>query len=473
MKACSALTRTTALVLSVLLALPGAAVEKQTGAVSFPSPGGFNLFSREQDVQLGLQATQEINKQMPLLPDSSPVTQYVQRLGRKLAAQLPENPYQFSFHVVQEKDINAFALPGGPVYVNLGTIEAADNEAQLAGVLAHEISHVYMRHSTKQASKQVLAQVPLAVVGGMLGGGLMGQLAQLGIGFGVGSIFLKYSRDAESQADDVGARIMYKAGYNPVEMANFFEKLEQKGGQRGPQFLSDHPNPGNREAAIRKEIATFPRRSYQDNNAEFARIRREAEGIKAYTAQEIAQGAFKQQGGQAEQSGAAMQPPVRADVMPSGSFRTLRHSAFTVTYPDNWQVSGSTTSAVTIAPAAGVTQGAIAYGVIINGFTPERSASLDDATHELINSLRQSNPEMRAIGQGENIRVNGVPGKSVDLIGSSPLAEQGRALRERDWLVTLQARNGSVIYLVFISPDKDFPQLRPTFEQILRTFHLR
>ncbi len=466
--ASSVLLRAVSVVLALSLALPAAAAQRS--GVPFPQPGGFNLFSRDQDVQLGLQAEQEVNRQMPVLPESSPVTQYVQRLGRKLVAQLPDNAYQFTFHVVQQKDINAFALPGGPIYVNLGTIQAADNEAQLAGVLAHEASHVYMRHSTRQASKAVLAQVPLALVGGMVGGGIMGQLAQLGISFGVGSMFMKYSRDAESQADDVGARILYQAGYNPVEMANFFQKLESTGGARGPQFLSDHPNPGNREAAIRKEVASFPAKSFQgDSSSEFARAKQEAGGIKAYSAQEIAARAQQGQSGQA----GAMSAPSRSDVIPSGSLRALQHSAFTVSYPSNWQVSGTESSAVTIAPAAGITQGAIAYGVMINGYSPERSRSLDDATHELINAIRQANPDLRVIGQGENITVNGVPGKSVDLIGASPIQEGGKAVRERDWLVAMQGRNGSIIYLVFISPDRDFTQLRPTFEEMLRSFRLR
>src|SRR5207253_9454050 len=127
-------------------------------------------------------------KQMPVLPDSSPVSRYVEQLGRRLERVIPQQytwPYQF--HVVQQKDINAFALPGGPIFVNLRTITAADNEAELAGVMAHEMSHVYMQHSTKMATRQALAQAPLALLGGMVGNGIIGQLAQLGISFGVNS----------------------------------------------------------------------------------------------------------------------------------------------------------------------------------------------------------------------------------------------------------------------------------------------
>src|SRR5215813_3212818 len=124
----------------------------QPGANAFPQPTGYNMFSVEQEVQLGKQAEAEADRQLPLLPGRNAVSDLVSTLGTKLARNLPENPYQFNFKVINQKEINAFALPGGPVRINLGTIQAAQNEAQVAGVLAHEIAHVYLRHSTRQAS---------------------------------------------------------------------------------------------------------------------------------------------------------------------------------------------------------------------------------------------------------------------------------------------------------------------------------
>jgi len=138
-------------------------------------------------------------------------------------------------------------------------------------------------------------------------------------------------------------------------------------------------------------------------------------------------------------------------------------------------VFGDQNSSVTIAPQGGVSNSAVAYGVLINTFQPEDSnASLDQATHELLASLRQSNPDLREIGHDENIRVNGVAGKSVDLIGNSPLQDQsGRSGQERDWLVAVKRRDGSLLYLVSIAPDKDFESLRPTFERMLKSLKLR
>jgi predicted Zn-dependent protease len=217
---------------------------------------GFNLFSRQQDVELGRQAAAQAERQLPIVHDAE-LESYISQLGRRLASYSPAPDYPYSFKVVRDKNINAFALPGGPVYVYTGTIAAAGNEAQLAGVLAHEISHVALRHATNNASKAMLARMPLAVFGGVGSGSALGQLAQLGLGFGLNSVLLKYSRTAENQADLVGAQILYKAGYNPDEMARFFQRLESEERYHSIQFLSDHPNPGDRVRAVRAEAATL------------------------------------------------------------------------------------------------------------------------------------------------------------------------------------------------------------------------
>src|SRR5271165_1804445 len=200
----------------------------QTAGPEFPNPGNPGM-SREDQRQLGLQAAAQVYKQMPVLPDSSPQTQYIRQLGQKLAATIPSQySWPFEFHVIAQKEINAFALPGGPMFINIGTITAASNEAELAGVMAHEMAHVYMQHSAKQASKTektaLLAGLASAILGATTGG-LVGQLAQAGIQFGAQGVILRYSRDDESQADAVGAIILYKAGYNPQALADFFQKL--------------------------------------------------------------------------------------------------------------------------------------------------------------------------------------------------------------------------------------------------------
>jgi len=235
---------------------------------------GFNLFSKEQDVQVGQENAAQVRKQMTVIKDPV-LTDYVNRVGKRLvnAQEAQESGFPFTFEVVADPSINAFALPGGPMFINTGLLRAVDNEAQLAGVMGHEMSHVILRHGTNQASKSKLIELPAVLASQMAGGSMMGKLAQVGIGLGANSVLLKFSRSAESQADLMGSHLMSEAGYNPIEMARFFEKLNAEGGQRAPQFLSDHPNPENREKAIEQEITRLPQQNYGYQSGEFERMK--------------------------------------------------------------------------------------------------------------------------------------------------------------------------------------------------------
>lgn len=234
---------------------------------------GFNLFTPQQDVQLGNEAKAQVEKTMPVVHNRE-VDSYLQGLGAKLAQSPKAGNFPFSFEVIKDKNINAFALPGGPVFVNTATFLAADNEAQLAGVLAHEMSHVALRHGTHEVTKSKALEVGAALAGGLTGSGIMGSLARVGINLGANSMLLHYSRDAESQADYNGAQIMADAGYDPVQMARFFQKLETQGSEgRLAQFLSDHPTPGNRVQAVQAEVRDMPPKQYQTDSPQFQRIK--------------------------------------------------------------------------------------------------------------------------------------------------------------------------------------------------------
>lgn len=254
-----------------------------------PLKPGFNLFSKQQDVQLGQEAAQQVRQQYQ--PVQNPYLQdYLKRVGERLAntPEAKQGGFPFNFTLVNVGEINAFALPGGPMFVFTGLMKATDNEAQLAGVMAHEMAHVILRHGTNQASKANLLQLPALLAGSALGngGGILGQLAQVGVGLGANSVLLKFSRDAESQADALGSHMMSSAGYNPIEMARFFEKLEgTSGSSRGSQFFSDHPNPGNRQRAIEAEIQYLPRRTYGAETGEFAKVKQQIAALPAPPAQ--------------------------------------------------------------------------------------------------------------------------------------------------------------------------------------------
>jgi Zn-dependent protease with chaperone function len=479
--------RALAFLLALLVASPGWTATPTT-APQLPNPGSVGI-SKEQQQQLGRQAMAEVYKQLPVLPDSSPQTGYIRRLGEKLARVIPpEQSWPFEFHVIPQKDINAFALPGGPMFVNVGAIVAAENEAELVGVMAHEMAHVYMQHSAKQASKAQWTSI-LGALGGLFGGGVAGSLARLGIQFGAGTLMMKYSRDDESQADAVGAILMYKAGYDPKALADFFEKLEHQGGGGGPQFLSDHPNPGNRQAAIEKEASNWLPKEYVRNSQAFLQAKQDASAVKTYTGEQIAEGA--KQGVWAQQNRQSGVIPANLpntsgegaegafgtvsfpQVRPTRSLTQLQHSAFSISYPENWRASGDRQSAVTIAPEAGVGPGAIAYGVVIGGARDPNAGSLDQATIDLVQSLQQSNPGLRVLENAQNIDIKGLRGKSVNLMGRSPIQQDGKALLERDWLVTVARPQGGLLYLVFISPDRDFGRLRSTYRTMLDSLEVR
>ena len=240
---------------------------------------GFNLFTKAQDVQVGQENAALVRKQMPIIRDPF-LNEYVTRVGKRLVSgrEAQESGFPFTFEVVADHSINAFALPGGPMFINTGLLRAVDNEAQLAGVMGHEMSHVILRHGTNQASKSRLIELPAVLGSQMAGNSMMGRLAALGIGLGANSVLLKFSRSAESQADLMGSHLMAEAGYNPMEMARFFEKLNAQG-SHGLQFLSDHPNPDNREKAIEEEAHRLPQQNYGYETGEFQRMKQAIAGI--------------------------------------------------------------------------------------------------------------------------------------------------------------------------------------------------
>src|SRR5246127_3527899 len=235
---------------------------------------GFNLFTKAQDVQVGQENAALVRKQMPIIRDPF-LNEYVTRVGKRLVSgrEAQESGFPFTFEVVADPSINAFALPGGPMFINTGLLRAVDNEAQLAGVMGHEMSHVILRHGTNQASKSQLIELPALLGAQMTGSSMLGKLAQVGIGLGANSVLLKFSRTDESQADLMGSHLMAEAGYDPMQLARFFDKLNANGGQQAPQFLSDHPNPENREKAIAMEVQRLPAQNYTYQTGDFQRMK--------------------------------------------------------------------------------------------------------------------------------------------------------------------------------------------------------
>lgn len=224
--------------------------------VSGASLSALALISVEQEIEIGKQAQAEVRRQVPELRDAT-VANYVRGLGRRLVARTRGPRYPYSFTVANQREINAFALPGGPVWVHRGAMQAATNEAQLVAVLAHEIAHISQRHAADRISKQLVANGLIGALGALLGNDRSAQRAQLGARLLAGGYMLKFSRDDEREADAVGAAIMRAAGWDAREMIAFMEILEQEHEKNAggvATFLSSHPAPGERAERLRKTL---------------------------------------------------------------------------------------------------------------------------------------------------------------------------------------------------------------------------
>jgi Zn-dependent protease with chaperone function len=417
---------------------------------------GFNLFSKQQDIQMGQEYKDQIEKQMPVVHHAE-LDAFLQRIGKKLAAQPDADQYPYTFQLVNDKSINAFALPGGPTFVHTGLMSAAENEAQIAGVMAHEIAHVALRHGTNQASKAQLIQLPALLAGQIVGGnGISGMLAQLGIGLGANSVLMKFSRNAESDADLLGARIMSGAGYNPIEMARFFEKLEAEAGKGSAitQFFSDHPNPGNRVKSVENEIRQMPRRTYDPDTGQLPGIKKIIEGLPAAPKRNQQQAQPLPQGGDQNISLSR----------PSGRLTPFQGREVAFSHPDNWQLVNQGQQ-ITVVPKTGVFGDQIGYGMIASFH--QADGELRQVTGQLVNQLRQGNPSMQVKQQPSRFNVNGYRALSTLLESDSPYKGQ----REYDLVVTFE-RQGGVFYFVFICPASDYPDARRVFEQVVRSVRL-
>ena len=227
-------------------------------AVDLQGQGLFGL-SEQDEIELGRQAAEEIEKKEPILNDRA-VTDYVDGLGQTLAARSDRPGITYHFKVVDSADINAFALPGGYIYVNRGLLEAAGNESELVGVLGHEISHVVARHSAEQIKKLQITGLGLGILGAILGDGKAGQIGNIASQLVATGVFLKYSREAEREADVLGARNVYAAGYDPRGMVTFFDKLaamRQRQSNAAATFFSSHPDPEERASNVDNVIQSL------------------------------------------------------------------------------------------------------------------------------------------------------------------------------------------------------------------------
>ncbi len=466
----------------VLLACAAAA----PGAVAAPEsiPSAFNLYSVEQDIEIGRQSAAEAETKLPLLRDAS-VDRYLNRIVKLLASETPGERYPYQIKAVNDPTINAFALPGGPMYANRGLLVAARSEGELAGVIAHEIAHVALRHGTHQASKASLASAGLGILGGLLGNSSGDAAQMIGVvgGLGLNAAFMKFGRDAEYEADRLGAEVMAASGYDPTAMADFFALLRAEGA-RNPSalatFFSSHPPSEQREARIRTQANTLVRTpsravgGFGEMVAEVKRLSPPAQvaaGRAPTTTSPVSSG-----------------PPIAVRVAaPSARFKTFKHRGgyFSIDYPTNWKAYGEGASfATSLAPDGGIVeaangQPALAYGVVVNHYEPfegervrrevNKRGKLENASLDLVRQIRRSNPHLRPVkGSTKQEKIAGTVARSVTLSGRSPVTGKD----ERVVVSSRALSDDHILYALLVTPDSEYEAALPVFARMLQTLEL-
>jgi len=428
-----------------------------------------NKYKVQDDIRIGNEAAAQIDGQFPILNDRD-ATAYISRVGERLVAAIPpefrQPQFNYRFKIVNASDINAFALPGGPMYVNRGMIEAARNEGEMAGVMAHEISHVALRHATAQQTKLNSPLNQIFGIGTIIGGAILGGQAGAQIGsLIVAGTFLRYSREYETQADILGSRIMANAGYDPRDLANMFRTIaaENRGG-KAPEWLSSHPDPGNRYEKILREsqylnVSPNPIKVTRD----FARIQERLRSLPpaksmAEIERELKSGTAKSPTAGGRYSSQVPFPSPQSTVYQGGPLR--------LSYPANWRVFEGQSS-VTLAPEGAYGDQGITHGAMIGIFNAG-GVDFQSATRNYVTGVLEANPYLRQRTGYSRISVSGREGFVTDLQGRSPVTNR----TENVTVYTIPLRSGDLLYIVSVSPADEAFRYDRTFRNLIASVQI-
>jgi hypothetical protein len=434
-----------------------------------------NKFTPAQDVEYGEKAAAEIRRQYPIITDEQ-INSYLTMLGNRLVAVAPPDlnkpEFKYSFTPVNVKEINAFALPGGPMFVHRGMFDAAANEGEVVGVMAHELSHVLLRHGTANATKAENPWLQLGQIAGAVGGAMVGGVAGSAISqtsdFGLGTLLLRYSRDYEKQADLLGSQLMAKAGYDPRDLAHMFETIQSESQGGAPQWLSSHPDPGNRTAYITKEaealtIATPP------DMSQFPTIKERFASLpKAKSVSELSERGASPAG--SANAPSAVGTPGQPIPAPSSQFRTFSAgNLFQASVPANWTTIPSK-SEVKVVPQNGYGElngrTVFTHGVEF-GIAKASSRDLQEATKSFLLAIAQNNPQLRLAGDQQYGKLADRSALLTPLTNPSSLGGS-----ERITIATAFLVDGNLFYYLTVAPEADVDALLPVFRKIGQSIRL-
>jgi Zn-dependent protease with chaperone function len=428
--------------------------------------------SRDQEMQLGKQFAGQVEREMEVIHNPE-IEKWLNQIGQNLAKTPQANAYPYYFKLVNDDSINAFALPGGPMYVHTGLLKAADSEGEVAGVLAHEMSHVALRHSAAQIGKQQTYGALFQIVGLAAGTltadqngqcGLVCQITQAGTSLGENSLLMKFSRGYEKDADLNGARMMSSAGYDPIQLPMFFEKLTKtKGTAAEPKglalWMSSHPATGSRVQYVSDDIKFYPKRDYKANTGQFARIKKLVAAVPPAK----------------PQPGKLIQPKEQASGrtnLPAG-MKDYPANGFSIGYPSTWQAGQAEPGgSLYMVPQGGVAKGQnggveLINGAMIDYYVPQAGAAstnLEASTKEFLDGLQKGDQNLKA-DKPQRVQL----GNKTAL--KTRLTTKTSVQQDPDQVVYLYtvARESGLGYTVLAGQASKMTELEPTFKQMIES----
>ena len=428
--------------------------------------------SRDQEVQIGKQFAGQVEREKEVIHNQE-IENWLNQIGQNLAKTPQANAYPYYFKLVNDDSINAFALPGGPMYVHTGLLKAADSEGEVAGVLAHEMSHVALRHGAAQISKQQTYGTLFQIIGAAAGSlttdqngkcGIVCQITQAGTSLGENSVLMKFSRGYEHDADLNGARMMASAGYDPIQLPQFFEKLTKSQGTAGEPkglalWMASHPATGSRIQYVSDDIRFYPKRTYPSSTGSFARVKKLVGTIPPPKPQPGTL-ILAKQGAEGRTN------------LPTG-FKDYPANGFSIAYPNAWQVGQPQPgSSLYIIPQGGIAQtqngGAeLLSGAMVDYYTPQAGAaatSLDSSTKEFVDSLQKGDTNLKA-DRSERVQVAGKAGLRTRLTTKTSLQAEPEQVV---YLYTVP-RQAGLWYAVLAAQPSKLSDMDPVFTQMVNS----